>query len=93
MFASLTLSDASTDLKNMVPCGQETRKFMIVRFFPSLHPSDMMVHPVLAHDTLKSIKYSSMDSTSFCKRDPLKSCILGPLKPLPQAIMESHIGW
>jgi predicted nuclease with TOPRIM domain len=36
-----------------------------------------MVQPVLAHEALKSFKYSSMDETSFCKRDPLKSCILG----------------
>ena len=92
-FASFTLSDASYDLKNKVPYGQETRKFMMVQFFASAHPSDMIVHLVMAHDSLNSLKYTSKDVISFCKRDPLKSCILGPLKPLPAATTESHIGW
>lgn len=90
-FASFTLSNASTDYKNIVPCRQEARKFIMVWFFPSLHPSDIIVHTVLAHD-LQLFKYSSMDASYFYKRGPLKSCILGPLKPLPATTMESNIG-
>ena len=65
----------------------------MVQLFASVHPSVMIVHLVMAHDSLNSLKNPPKDVISFCKRDPLKSCILGPLKPLPTATTESHIGW
>jgi hypothetical protein len=50
--ASFVYALASTLLINIVPLGQLTKKFRIDLPFPSVHPSDITVHPVVFHVSL-----------------------------------------
>jgi hypothetical protein len=48
-YASFVYALASTLLINIVPLGQLTKKFRIDLPFPSVHPSNITVHPVVFH--------------------------------------------
>ena len=67
----------------MVPYGKDPRKFMMVWFFATVHSSDMIVHSIMSHDDLKSLKYSPRDFISFYKKYPLRMGVNDHHIPLP----------
>ena len=93
VFASLIWSVASTDLINIVPLGQLTKKFIRVLPFWSVQPSDITVHPVCAHDALKSSNLWVQSRFSSWRSRPLKSWREGILYPGPTLAIASTVGW
>jgi hypothetical protein len=64
----------------------------MVQDVPLVHPLDIMVHPILTHDSLNSNKSSFAFFISFSKIGSLNSCKIGPLKLEPLVTMASNIG-